>query len=691
MNKKIDLNTLKPKLKNAKVVVGDGKLIVESQDGSRELVFPSEYKDILYLFDGNNTIKEIVSKIYELQGKVSFNAIITSLRLLKERDMIENLDIAFESLKIEKNPYEEKISLLLRPIFEFNMFNKLVLEPKKQILFLLLSFLIFILASLGIISSSQGIWTIDPAKFGIFNYSYAYAFFKFFAISSLLITLKTLVKMFLLMFCVGNCYKVSLRLSLVGFGLVVNDSSIYAHNQRSSILIYSFATMMIYIALALFFSFFFPQASIVNDFKIIALILTFIEMDPYRQSELTRLFNFFYADDQFKSVVPYLKNRSLTGLLQKSDKIGHELKLIAFSVLAIFWAVAFFVFTVHVIISSLPNFLPILWQYLLNQSNPWSMVSSFLMLSLLGVIFWYLFIDLAHTVYKNIVALVIKQFVLLFNTSTKYRGRDFTKEKVKEALKGNIFFHSFLDKTLEQFIQDGSIKQLKKGRKLIIQDTPGTAIYFLLSGRVGVEVVEQTGRRKRVVGLFQNSVIGELAVLKSCMRSADVIAEEDIVYLEIKAEVIHKLLDNPAFREDIDKMINRAQIAQFVSSAGLFKDFPPEVMNLFIDAGDLVKFPANQEIVTEGEKDKTFYLLIKGVVDVFKDSKKIATLKQGDFFGEIALIADVARTATVKTVEDCMFLYIEDKNFWKILSSNVELAIYIESVGQARMTKGQNG
>ena len=168
-------------------------------------------------------------------------------------------------------------------------------------------------------------------------------------------------------------------------------------------------------------------------------------------------------------------------------------------------------------------------------------------------------------------------------------------------------------------------------------------------------------------------------------RTANATASEDIVYLEMPEKVFELLTKDPSFEDDLEKLRKRIELSQFVASANLFRDFPPEIMNLFVESGDLVLFPAGHNIVDEGEEDKTFYLLIKGRVDILKGQEKVAELGQGDFFGEVALIANVPRTATVKTIEDSLFLYIEDKKFWAILSQNIELAMYIESVGRHRL------
>ena len=74
-----------------------------------------------------------------------------------------------------------------------------------------------------------------------------------------------------------------------------------------------------------------------------------------------------------------------------------------------------------------------------------------------------------------------------------------------------------------------------------------------------------------------------------------------------------------------------------------------------------------------GEPGHEFFVLLEGEADVTKDGQSINTLRAGDFFGEIALVEDTPRTATVTATTPVRMLVITDRAFKRLLDEQPEL------------------
>jgi CRP-like cAMP-binding protein len=90
---------------------------------------------------------------------------------------------------------------------------------------------------------------------------------------------------------------------------------------------------------------------------------------------------------------------------------------------------------------------------------------------------------------------------------------------------------------------------------------------------------------------------------------------------------------------------------------------------------DEANLPEGKELTRQGERGREFFVLLDGEVEVQRDGKKIAKIMPGDFFGEIALISDRPRNATVTATKPLRVLVIRDTDFRSMLLRTPQIAL----------------
>ena len=90
-------------------------------------------------------------------------------------------------------------------------------------------------------------------------------------------------------------------------------------------------------------------------------------------------------------------------------------------------------------------------------------------------------------------------------------------------------------------------------------------------------------------------------------------------------------------------------------------------------------------MLQEGDRSDRFYVIESGRVEVTQAGRVLREEGPGDYFGEIGLLRDVPRTATITTVEDTVLQALDRETFLRVVSGHREVGIAAESTVRSRL------
>lgn len=115
------------------------------------------------------------------------------------------------------------------------------------------------------------------------------------------------------------------------------------------------------------------------------------------------------------------------------------------------------------------------------------------------------------------------------------------------------------------------------------------------------------------------------------------------------------------------------QLASVPLTAGL----ETKVLRRLADVGKRRAYQPEQEIVRQGTTGTALYIILSGRARVERDGKEVGVLGAGDFFGELALIEEHPRSATVIAAEPTECLLFVAWEFTSLLDEHPEIAVPI--------------
>lgn len=253
-----------------------------------------------------------------------------------------------------------------------------------------------------------------------------------------------------------------------------------------------------------------------------------------------------------------------------------------------------------------------------------------------------------------------------------HRKTDEQQQRLRAAVSGNFLFSHLDDEQSSQVLGALQEKTIPtKGIKVITQGDVGDYFYVVEDGSFDIYVSptgkpeagpEGLGKKVGVAG--PGSSFGELALMYNAPRAATVISSEPSTLWALDRVTFRRILMDSAFQR-------RRMYENFLEEVPLLASLTPYERSKIADALDTKKFPPGSTVIREGDPGESFFILESGEAEVYKrganDGKPVRRYKKGDYFGELALLDDKPRQASVVSTTEVKVATLGKDGFQRLL------------------------
>jgi CRP-like cAMP-binding protein len=210
------------------------------------------------------------------------------------------------------------------------------------------------------------------------------------------------------------------------------------------------------------------------------------------------------------------------------------------------------------------------------------------------------------------------------------------------------------------------LRTYRPGQPVVRQGERAEAFYVVRRGVLQVvEEDPESGEEVRTLRVLgPGEAFGELGLTEASPRAATVRTVEN-------AEVFQ--VDKGTFDELLASMVKVPAFAPTLQAVGelrklsCFSHLETDELSELLEYGGWVVFPPRETIIEQGEKGDAFYVIRSGQAEVLKDQRVAGRLGPGDSFGEVALLLDVPRTASVRATTPVRAFRLEREGFDKLI------------------------
>jgi len=246
----------------------------------------------------------------------------------------------------------------------------------------------------------------------------------------------------------------------------------------------------------------------------------------------------------------------------------------------------------------------------------------------------------------------------------------------------------FSDLPPEAFIElfeRGLLLRLKKGQRVFEQGSAGRSFFIVCQGSVRV-VRQEEDRVRQLAVLPEGSFFGEMALLSDSPRTASVdAASDETELLEISAAVLSELSKrHPPVAAALSKFCRQRILKNVISTSAIFRPFDGKDRRALIGRFQPREVAPSTAIIREGEPSDGLYVILSGAVDVVREGRVLAHLRDGEIFGEMSLLDKAPAGATVSATRRTSLLKLPRKDFDELIMSHPQILALVSELTDDR-------
>ena len=226
------------------------------------------------------------------------------------------------------------------------------------------------------------------------------------------------------------------------------------------------------------------------------------------------------------------------------------------------------------------------------------------------------------------------------------------------------------------------VQRIPTGTTILQPDHSSRTLFIIVRGAARVTRLV-AGEQVELAKMGEGEFFGEFMLLTGRTGSATVRATTDCELLAIHESVIHDIADEyPVLWDELWDFYYARMLNNLLASSDIFRPLDPDTRRELAQRFEMQEVVTDQIFLREGDACRDLYLVLSGEVTAERRTsggvQKLATIREGEFFGVASSLNDDPYLADVRAERDTMLLTLPSEEFRQITESNAEVLKAVE-------------
>lgn len=240
---------------------------------------------------------------------------------------------------------------------------------------------------------------------------------------------------------------------------------------------------------------------------------------------------------------------------------------------------------------------------------------------------------------------------------------------------------------LRETMLDSTVHAVEAGGTIFKRNDYSDTFFTIFIGQVGIQI--SADDPSMVVKLREGEFFGEMGLISGRRRTATVVAVTDCVVFETPRRTMLKLIQSV---ESVKRTLDKTSILRQIQTH-LTPGVPAEDLEELVDTAEIENFKAGEVLFAQGDVGNHMHLIRSGSCTVSMQiggrDVVLSYVPSGNYIGEMALLSDMPRSATVKAAHNTETICLSGEAFKQVMDKNDNIRQSVEAKFRQRIRQNE--